>query len=121
MNLYIKEDWIASTPDTDGVESLEPEYAVSLGGTDFYETFTDSVEKLHTSLIEEYGDNVTDMFVTKSDGKDLQTGWVFTQNKKYEDSFTGNDTYIQETWITVATNKPKKVWSYSPEPVSPWA
>ena len=68
------------------------------GESDSYETWTDNVGELFRSLQREYGRCTGKQYTEFKDGTDKQTGWVFVQRRKYQDC---NDTYLQETWVTV--------------------
>ena len=90
-NLFVSEQW------TDAEENL------NLGNSGIYETFTDSTGELYKAMQKEYGRCVSKMYIDTADGTAQQVGWVFQKRQKYDDC---DQTYLQETWVTVHTAQP---------------
>lgn len=92
-NLYVNETWINASEHYRSGES-EP-----------YESFTDNLGELYRALVKEHGRCVGKMYVDRTDGTQIQTGWVFQKRRKYDDV---NETYLAETWVTVYKSEPIK-------------
>jgi hypothetical protein len=102
MNLYVRETYIDATKHS------------GIGGEDWYEAFTADLGRLYRDLQATWGRCISAMYR----GEGQKVGWVFQGREKYDDS---KETYLREVWVEVSTVEPRKVWSYDPEPVSPWA
>jgi hypothetical protein len=101
-NLFVKESWVEITKTDD-----EEERRLGLGESDVYETFTDNRGDLYRSLQKTYGRCVSKVYHGEKDPKEI--GWVFVQRQKYQDA---DETYLQETWVTVHTQIPTKTIKY---------
>ena len=88
MALHISETFVNATE------------GYQLGDGDEYETVYDDAGELYRSLVREYG-RARKMYQETGNG-DRQVGWVFEKRAKYTDS---NETYLQETWVTVLDAK----------------
>ncbi len=77
-----------------------------VGESDVFETFTDDRGKLYRSMRQEYG-RCTGKVHIDPDAREI--GWVFVKRTKYEDC---DETYLQETWVTVHTAKPTRTTEY---------
>jgi len=89
-NILISEDWINKTN------------GWTVGSSGIYETFTDDKGQLYKSLVKEYGRCTGKVYIDKDDTT-LTIGWVFEKRVKYDDC---NETYLQETWITLHEARP---------------
>lgn len=75
------------------------------GETEPYEPFTEDTGRLFRSLQQEYGRCSSKMYVDLKDGGSKQVGWVFEKRARYTDC---NETYLQETWVTVYQSYEKR-------------
>ena len=73
------------------------------GDTEPYEPFTDNIKRLFLSCQREFGRCVSKVYVDQADKEAMAIGWVFQKRVKYSDC---NETYLQETWITLHDSKP---------------
>ena len=87
--------------------NTDDEKRILLNESDIYETFTNDRGELYRSLQKEYGRCISKVYVGETDIKEI--GWVFVKREMYNDC---NETYLQETWITVHTKKPTKTIKY---------
>lgn len=78
------------------------------GESGLYEPYTDNLGELFRSLQKEYGKCVSKVYVDQGD-KTIAIGWVFEKRRKYDDC---NDTYLQETWVTLHESKPEVETTY---------
>ena len=98
--IWIQETWV----------NQEKEYII--GDSGVYETWAelDQKGKLFKSLQKEYGRCASKMYIDTDDPKNPKViGWVFEKKEKYTDV---NETYIQETWITLHTQPPDHTTKY---------
>lgn len=90
--MKIKETYVNKDPQDSDKDRI-------YGETEWYEPFTDDIGMLYRSLLKEYGRCTGKVYQDGQDGKPFQCGWVFLKRAQYQDC---NETYLQETWITVA-------------------
>ena len=57
-----------------------------------------SIGDIFRAMRNEYGRCTSKVYVDLHDGGVAQVGWTFEKREKYQDS---EDTYLQETWITL--------------------
>ena len=93
--------WIAE------VVTQKGEYIIADGEP--YETYTDNVGQLFSSLQKEFGRCSGKQYIERED-QDVRCGWVFEKRVKYTDC---QRTYLQETWVTVWRGKPDKTHNYA--------
>lgn len=107
--LYIRETYceVKKLPDIEN-ESYDNEKSVIYGESSLYEPFTTDIKKLFKSLSREYGKCISSLY-NEINGKVVKIGWVFRKLAKYSDS---NDTYLQETWVELHTDKPTVKTNY---------
>lgn len=67
------------------------------GSAEPYETSYEEPGKLFRAMQKEFGRCMGYVYIDK-DGKTHKIGWVFWKRQKYEDC---NETFLQETWITL--------------------
>ena len=72
------------------------------GDSGLYEPYTDNIKQLFYSYMREYGRCVSKVYIDTDQGVKA-VGWVFQKRMKYTDC---NDTYLQETWVTLHESKP---------------
>ena len=89
-NLFIKETYVNESNN------------YIIGESEWYETFTDNKSVLYKSLLKEFG-KPQKMFKDTKEGKMIQVGWIFTKNKRYDDT---NEIYKQSTWVSVSKTEP---------------
>lgn len=94
MGILIQEEYVNKT------QSLR------CGSSDVYESRYETMGDLYRGLVKEFGRCVSKMYVDKKDGGAKCIGWVFEKRMKYDDS---NETFMQETWISVHEQKPEVV------------
>ena len=87
-NLHIQEDY---------VEVLENGTCLGYGSSDVYETFTNNIGKLFTSLQKDHGRCKGKVYIDTSEVS-RQVGWVFEKKKKYTDC---NESFIRQVWVTL--------------------
>lgn len=92
--LFIQETYVNRTED------------YIFGQTDVEKAWTDDVGKLFRSLQREYGRCIGHVHVDTTDETVRTVGWVFEKRMKYEDS---NETYLQETWVTLYKEPPRLI------------
>lgn len=98
-NLYIQEQC---------VEVGEEKRIMFYDSEVFLSRFT-SVSEVFRYYQKERGRCVSKVYVGEK--KPKQIGWVFEKRAKYNDC---DDTFLQETWITIHTAPARKVIEYSP-------
>ena len=76
-----------------------------IGDSGIYETWCETIGELFLAMQREYGRCVSKVYI----GEGTQIGWVFEKRQKYQDC---NETYLQETWITLHNSKPKRIVEY---------
>lgn len=72
------------------------------GDSGLYEPYTEDIKRLFRSYMHEYGRCVSKVYIDTSEGVKA-IGWVFEKRMKYTDC---NDTYLQETWVTLHEDEP---------------
>ncbi len=97
-HLYIQETWINATEG-----HLNDE-------TEVYETRFKTTSALYKNCLKEYGRCTSKIYVDNLNGDGEQVGWVFQKRHKYDDS---NESFLQETWVTVHTKKPDVVVTHN--------
>ncbi len=114
-NLFVQETWIEVRN-----KNTDKERRIGLGESDVYETFTDDRGELYRAMQKEYGRCISKIYVDeagfkrrKKMPKFKEIGWVFVKREKYGDC---NETYLQETWVTVQTKEPaRKIEASQPD------
>lgn len=96
IKMLIQEAWIDKTDNC------------LVGESGLYEPYTDNIKQLFKTLMKEYGRCVSKVYVDKGN-KTIAIGWVFEKRRKYDDS---NDTYLQETWVTLHESEPEVETTY---------
>jgi hypothetical protein len=89
-NIIIKETW----------ENASKGYLI--GDSGIFETFTDDIGELFTSLQKEYGRCISKVYYDLPDGGAKAVGWVFQKRKEYDDC---KDTFLLHTWVEVINRK----------------
>ena len=79
-----------------------------LGESEVYETCCDSLGELFRAMRAEYG-RCTGKVGVMSQGGGRPVGWIFLKRQKYDDS---DETFLQETWVTVHASPPTKIIEY---------
>lgn len=90
MSLWVDETWINRTE------------GYSHGESGVHETYCETEGELFREMRDEYGRCVSKVYIG-SDENVRAVGWVFQKRVKYEDS---NESYLQETWVTVHDKPP---------------
>ncbi len=93
MELYVQEEYVNQT-----------ENCIH-GSTDVYETYHTTRGDLFRAMQKEYGRCQSTMYV--GDGQPV--GWVFLKRVRYTDT---DETYLQETWVSVHTRPPTRTIEY---------
>lgn len=75
------------------------------GEGDVYETRHTNQGDLYRALVEDYGRCTGRVYVDTDDGAQA-IGWVFVKRAHYD------DTFLQETWVTVHEKAPTKIVQY---------
>jgi len=89
-NILIQEDWVNRSG------------GYGCGDSGIYECAYDNIGDLFRALQSFYGRCESKVYV----GDGVAVGWVFVKAEKYRDS---EETYIQETWVTLQTELPTVV------------
>ena len=79
-----------------------------IGESPLYETFTDDIGKLFRAFQQEHGRCRSKVYIDTNNGP-KQIGWVFEKRVRYADC---NETYLQETWVSLHTEEPTKTITY---------
>ena len=76
----------------------------------------DSVGEIYRRCAREYGRCIGKVYVDSQGGEAIHCGWVFQKRQEYSDNrpSTPRDqrTYLHETWITLYSEPPRKVWHH---------
>lgn len=96
MSLWVQETYINRT--------LNAAY----GESDVHEAFADTPGELYRFLQKEYGRCTSAIYIDTQEGT-KRIGWVFLKRAKYRDC---DDTYLQETWVTLHEGPPEKTITY---------
>lgn len=75
-----------------------------IGKDEALETRFETKGELFRFCQKEYGRCVSKVYVEKLGQEDRPVGWVFEKNVKYSDV---NETYLQETWVTIHSALPE--------------
>ena len=73
------------------------------GDSGMFKPFTKDRGKLFRAMQREHGRCVGHVYVDGDNGDALKVGWVFQKRVKFDDC---NETYLQETWVTLHESKP---------------
>ena len=95
-NLFVCEEWVNATK------------GHRLGSSGVYETWCETLGELYHAMQKEYGRCTSKVYIDTDKGP-RTIGWVFIKRQKYTDC---NDTYLQETWVTVHEKEPVKSIEY---------
>ena len=95
------------------VQVTDDDKSYRVGDSGIYETFTDDIKRLFQSYQREYGRCQSKVYVDTDNGP-RAIGWVFVKRAKYTDS---DDTYLQETWVSLHDKSPKKSVEYLYHPI----
>lgn len=87
----------------------DDERRVGLGESGTYETFTDNRGELYRAMQKEYGRCTGKVYIGEDQDQIKEIGWVFIKRQTYQDS---DETYLQETWVTIHTKEPTKTIEY---------
>ena len=79
------------------------------GSSGLFEPYTDNIKLLFTCYMKEYGRCISKVYIDAADGGAKAIGWVFQKRMKYTDC---NETYLQETWVTLHEDQPTKTTEY---------
>jgi hypothetical protein len=82
---------------TDGVNATEHHRIWCSGDVGPEDTHCDTPGEVYRECVKEYGRCTGRMYVD-TDGAPKAVGWVFVKREKYQDC---DDTYLQETWVTL--------------------
>jgi hypothetical protein len=78
--------------------------------TQVFESRFDSKAETFVAYRKQYGKPVSKVYIDTTDKNKLKSiGWVFQKKEKYTDC---NDTYLQETWITLHSKPPTHNTTY---------
>lgn len=97
MSLWVQETWINRTK------------GWSLGDSDVYESFADTLGELFRHGQKEHGRCVSKVYIDDLEGKSKPIGWVFEKTAHYEDT---GEPFTLETWVTVHDAPPTKTVTY---------
>ena len=93
--LYFQEDTVDKTQ------------RVHYGSSEVMKAFTDNVGEFYRKCIQEYGRCTGKIYVGEDNPKAI--GWTFVKRRQYDDS---NETFLQETWITLHEKEPTMTTTY---------
>lgn len=88
--------------------NADDEKRYRIGDSGLYEPYTDNIKRLFLDYMREFGRCVSKVYIDTSEGVKA-IGWVFQKRVKYTDC---NDTYLQETWVTLHQENPTKTIEY---------
>lgn len=97
MNIFIQETMLDAT--NGGFFNESPVYKTR---------FTTTAE-VYKFCLKEYGRCVSKVYIDDPNGKPMHIGWVFQKRAKYE---ACDETYIQETWVSLHEAEPIKSIEY---------
>lgn len=99
MSLYVQEEWF----------EIRGNKALGIGDSSVYETGMDSPADVYRYSMKQYGRCTGRLYIDGPSGNPIHIGWRFLKRTKYQDS---NETYLQETWVTLHDGQPTRTISY---------
>lgn len=91
MKIYMQEQTVNKTE------------GYKIGDSGVFESRFETKSEIYEYCLREYGRCIGKCYVDTSDKKAKTIGWVFLKRVKYEDC---NETYLQETWISLHEKLP---------------
>ena len=88
-------------------EHVNADKGYRFGDDSVIETRFETKGELYKYCLSEYGRCVSKIYVDPDGAKPI--GWIFIKREKYTDC---DETYLQETWVTVHIATPKKSIEY---------
>ena len=98
-SLWVQESWL----------EVKGEKRFGIGDSDVYDSGMGTPGEIYKDALKQHGRCTSKVYVD-TDGKPEQIGWVFLKRTKYQDS---NETYLQETWVTIHDGPPVTTTKYS--------
>lgn len=83
---------------------------LGIGDSPVYETGMKTPAEIYRSAQKEFGRCTSRVYIEGPSGNSLHIGWVFVKRTKYQDS---NETYLQETWVTIHDDQPERTITYN--------